>query len=219
MTTQLTDDDHAVSDGDEWLLAQASPPAREFHFLRAFAWAVPLVLIAGCVAYVFTELQPPTYETSSRVVLAAAPSERAEQYVVVDSVSALANRQFLGTYVDIVDSAAVKAEAVSAARVQPRDAGAYHVDHAVSPESSSVDVRVVGPDAERTAAVARNIVEEAGERFEEYYPIFTVKVLDPPVAPQAPTGPRPLRTALIVAVLTVGAWLLVLVAYGTHERA
>lgn len=218
MTTEVSDE-AAVWDADHWLRTQAPPPRREFDFLRAFLWVVPLMLLAGSVTYVFGELQPARYETGARVVLAAAPASDGDDYVVVDSVSALANRQFLGTYADIVDSAAVATAALADARIAAGDLADYEIGNAVSPESSSVDIRVSGPDAERTATVAGNVAAEAATRFEEFYPIFTVQVLDPPAAPEQPAGPQPLRMALIVSVLVIGLWLLVIMAFGTNGRS
>ena len=152
-------------------------------------------------------------------MLAAGEPAEGEEYIVVDRISALANRQFLGTFSQIIDSAAVGDAAMNAAGVAPADTDAYEVTSTVSPESSSVDILVTGPEAETTAEVARTVTQQASQRFEEYYSIFDVKVLDPPVPPSDPIAPQPLRTALIVSVLVLGAWLLVIIAFGTNERA
>lgn len=218
MTTPVSDE-RDVWNGDEWLRAQVPPPRREFNFLRAFFWMVPLTLAAGVLTFFFVEQQAPTYQAQTRIVLAASPTSEGDDYVVVDSISALANRQFLGTFAEIVSSASVADAALTSAAVAPSEREAYEVTNAVSPESSAVDIRVSGPDAEQAAAVTRAVTQESSKRFEEFYPIFEVKVLDPPVPPADPSGPQPLRTALIVAVLTIGAWLLVIIAFGTNERA
>lgn len=218
MTTPVSDETD-VWNGDEWLRAQVSPPPREFNFLRAFFWVVPLTLAAGVLAYFFVDQQPPEFEADTRVVLAASPASDGDDYVVVDSVSALANRQFLGTYAQTVESASVLDAALTDAEIAPGERERFEVTQAVSPESSAVDIRVSGPDAEQAAVVARNVTQHSADRFEEFYPIFEIKVLDPPAAPLEPVGPQPLRTALIVAVLTIGAWLLAIIAFGTNERA
>lgn len=218
MTTPVSDE-RDVWGGDEWLHAQVTQPAREFSFLRAFFWVVPLTLAAGALAYFFVEQQPEQFQAETRVVVAASPAAEGDEYVVVDSVSALANRQFLGTYAQIVGSASVLDAALTAAEISPENRSSFEVSDAVSPESSAVDIRVSGPDAEQAAEVARNVTQQSADRFEEFYPIFEIKVLDPPVAPLDPVGPQPLRTALIVSVLTIGAWLLVIIAFGTNERA
>lgn len=216
--TAPVSDDQQVWNSDAWLRAQVPQPPREFNFLRAFFWVAPLTLAAGVLTFFFVEQLPETYQAGTRVVLAANPSE-GDDYVVVDSISALANRQFLGTYADIVASAAVRDAALAQADVAPGDRAAYEVTSAISPESSTVDIRVAGPDPEQSAAVAQAVHEDAAARFEEFYPILRVAMLDPPVPPVDPAGPQPLRAAVIVSVLTLGAWLLVIIAFGTNERA
>lgn len=218
MTARVSEDQEVWS-SDDWLRAQVPPPRREFNFLRALGWVIPLMLAAGLLTYFFVSRQTPTYEVDTRLVLAASEPAEGEEYIVVDSISALANRQFLGTFSQIIDSAAVGEAAVDAAGVAPADAEAYEITSTVSPESSSVDILVTGPDATTAAEVTRAVSQQASQRFEEYYSIFDVKVLDPPVPPSDPIGPQPLRTALIVSVLVLGAWLLVIVAFGTNERA
>lgn len=218
MTARVSDD-RDVWNSDDWLRAQVPPPRREFNFLRALGWVIPLMLAAGLLTYFLVSRQTPTYESGTRLVLAAGEPAEGEEYIVVDSISALANRQFLGTFSQIIDSAAVGDAAMNAAGVAPADTEAYEVTSTVSPESSSVDILVTGPEAETTAEVARTVTQQASQRFEEYYSIFDVKVLDPPVPPSDPIAPQPLRTALIVSVLVLGAWLLVIIAFGTNERA
>jgi capsular polysaccharide biosynthesis protein len=218
MTARVSDD-RDVWSSDDWLRAQVPPPRREFNFLRALGWVIPLMLAAGLLTYFFVSRQTPTYESGTRLVLAASEPTEGEEYIVVDSISALANRQFLGTFSQIIDSAAVGDAAMNAAGVAPADTEAYEVTSTVSPESSSVDILVTGPEAEKTAEVARTVTQQASQRFEEYYSIFDVKVLDPPVPPSDPIAPQPLRTALIVSVLVLGAWLLIIIAFGTNERA
>lgn len=218
MTARVAEDQD-VWTSDDWLRAQVPPPRREFNFLRALGFVLPLMLAAGLLTYFFISRQTPTYEVGTRLVLAAAQPQDGEEYVVVDSVSALANRQFLGTFSQIIDSSAVRQAALDEAGVTGADTEAYEVTSTVSPESSSVDILVTGPDAQRSAEVARAVSAQAGKRFEDYYSIFDVKVLDPPVPPSDPVGPQPLRTALIVSVLVLGAWLLVIIAFGTNERA
>lgn len=217
MTAPVTDGPDVWS-GDEWLRAQVTPPPREFSFLRAFFWVVPLTLAAGVLAYFVVEQQPSQYQAGTRVVVAAGPASEGDDYVVVDSVSALANRQFLGTYAQIVASASILDTALDDAQIATDRRALFEVSHAVSPESSAVDIRVAGPDAQQAAVVAGNVTQRSAERFEEFYPIFAIKVLDPPAAPLDPVGPQPLRIALIVSVLTIGVWLLVIVAFGTNER-
>ena len=218
MTAPVSDDQQVWS-SDDWLRAQVPPPRREFNFLRALGWVIPLMLAAGLLTYFFVSRQAPTYEVGTRLVLAAAEPAEGEEYMVVDSISALANQQFMGTFSEIIDSPAVGEAAMNAAGVAPADTEAYEVTSTVSPESSSVDIAVTGPDPQTTAEVARTVTQQATQRFEEYYSIFDVKILDPPVPPSDPIAPRPLRTALIVSVLVLGAWLLVIVAFGTNERA
>jgi capsular polysaccharide biosynthesis protein len=217
--TPPVSDERDVWRGDEWLRPDVTQPAREFSFLRAFFWVVPLTLAAGVLAYFFVEQQPARYQAETRVVVAASPAAQGDEYAVIDSVSALANRQFLGTYAQTIASASVLDIALTDAQIAPDDRASFEVGNAVSPESSAVDIRVLGPDAEQAARVARNVTQQSADRFEEFYPIFEIKVLDPPVAPLEPVGPQPLRTALIVSVLTIGAWLLVIIAFGTNERA
>ncbi|CAN5870306.1 hypothetical protein BH23ACT10_BH23ACT10_36580 [soil metagenome] len=218
MTAPVSDEPDVWS-GDDWLRAQVTPPPREFSFLRAFFWVVPLTLAAGVLAFFVVEQQPSQYQAGTRVVVAAGQASEGDDYVVVDSVSALANRQFLGTYAQIVTSGSVLDAALDDAQVAPDRRALFEVTHAVSPESSAVDIRIAGPDAQQAVAVADHVTQRSAERFEEFYPIFAIKVLDPPVASLDPVGPQPLRTALIVAVLTIGLWLLVIVAFGTNERA
>lgn len=218
MTARVSEDQE-VWNSDDWLRAQVPPPRREFNFLRALGWVIPLMLAVGLLTYFFVSRQTPTYEVGTRLVLAANQPAEGEEYVVVDSISALANRQFLGTFSQIIDSAAVGEAALNEAGVAPAEADAYEITSTVSPESSSVDIVVTGPDATQAAEVTRVVSQQASRRFEDYYSIFDVKVLDPPVPPSDPIAPQPLRTALIVSVLVLGAWLLVIIAFGTNERA
>lgn len=218
MTAGVSDEREAWS-SDDWLRAQVSPPPREFNFLRAFGWVLPLMLLAGLLTYFWFSQQPPTYETETRLVVASNPPEEGDEYIVIDSISALSNRQFIGTFSQIIDSGALIETALDDAGVDPADRGAYEVTNAVSPESSSIDIRVTGPDPQLTAQVAENVGEEASRTFEDYYQVFDVRVLDAPLVPTDPTGPQPLRVALIVSVLVLGAWLLVIIAFGTNQRA
>lgn len=218
MTAGVSDDRDAWS-SDDWLRAQVSPPPREFNFLRAFGWVLPLMLLAGLLTYFWFSQQPPTYETETRLVVATNAPDEGDEYIVIDSISALSNRQFIGTFSQIIDSGALIETALDEAGVAPADRAAYEVTNAVSPESSSVDIRVTGPDPQLAAQVAENVGSEASRTFEDYYQIFDVRVLDAPLVPTEPTGPQPLRIALIVSVLVLGAWLLVIIAFGTNQRA
>lgn len=176
-------------------------------------WLVLAVAVLGGLAgYMVESAKPETYEATGRVVIGPALDVEGS---IIESTGSLTRGTLPQTLAEVVTGSEVRRAAEQGLDAPTGDD--YDVDAVVVPETSVVEVDVMGPDRALTMTLASALLEETETVFEGLYPIFDVVLLDEPDAPESPVAPDPVFGAAIGAI--VGTALgLVLAAWSTRRR-
>lgn len=159
-------------------------------------WIFPVVgmLAAGTVTAGLQQTRQPSYATAGTYLVAPSPSDP-DIIESIKTLDATRSRTLLTTLTEIMTSDTVVAEAAGIVAVDPEQ---YRVTAAALPEANGVTLRVTGPDAGSTSALAIAVATDAAQRFVALYRIYEVSVLDAPVSPAIPAG-RGLIELLVLA--------------------
>ena len=182
-------------------------------------WIFPVVaMLAACgVAAAFHRNQAPSYEAAGTYLVVPSPSDPdiIENIKTMDSTR---SRTILTTLTEIMTSDTVSAAAAAAVGVDPAD---YRVAAGALAEANGVTLRVTGPDAIATVAMANAVATSSAAQFVALYRIYEVSALDPPVSPAAPAGrglSELLALAAVVGLILGGALALVRTPPGHGRR-
>ncbi|MBN2112625.1 MAG: hypothetical protein JW785_00700 [Acidimicrobiia bacterium] len=176
--------------------------------LRSTWWVVVIAVAAAAgAAFLLTSRQELRYQSvSSYVVSPRATDPTADVTETVRTLDPARARALVSTYVEMLTSGAVKAEAVAALGWGgfPAD---YRVDAVVAPEAYVAELRVTGPAAADAAVLSGAIGAAASARFVGLYQIYDVVVLDPASVPTGPVNRSPVEAAVLGGALGLATGL------------
>lgn len=165
---------------------------------RGWAFVLVGILAAAAVATALHRTQAPTYASTGTylVIPSATDPDIVENIKTLDSTR---SRSLLTTLTEIMGSDTVYAAAAAAGGIDPT--AAYTVVAAPLPEANGVTLQVTGPDPASAKVMADAIAVDAAQRFVDFYRIYAVSVLDPPIVPTAPSGPGLLALLILAGIL------------------
>ncbi len=217
MTTPESKPDHL-----EAVLVESEASARSTPNPAAFlidGWRVVVVtaIVGGLVALVGSILSPRVYQASADYTVSPA-STVADPNDVLNAIDTLdsRNRAFLETAADIFESQPIVEEGIAELGLEPGIAEQLEVEAGVLPSAIIVRLSVSGPDAETVTNLAVKIGNQATEKVESLYPLYSFELLEPPPLPTGPASPVPARDATVGLVLGLLAG--VGIAYLLHQR-
>jgi uncharacterized protein involved in exopolysaccharide biosynthesis len=166
------------------------------------AWWVPVLLaiVAGLAAVVAALAQPPSARATERIIIAPTTGLDAN-YSLSDTLRLLTQPGIIGTLAEVLESQGILASASEEMAVDRED---YEVTAEEVAGSTVIEVHVDGPDIEAAQALAGAVGERAIVLFDDLYPLYDVRVLEP-AAPGQTTSPSELQLGMVGTV--VGAAL------------
>lgn len=133
---------------------------------------------------------------------------------LVNSISALDRRSIVATYAEIMNSSSINRAAEASLNLTGHDGAGYSVQAVVVPDSSVVDLTVVGPNPVVAARLANAVGEQSIIYIQDLYQAYNINVLNPATAPALPFSPTPARDAAVA--LFLGLIVGVLLAVGSE---
>lgn len=176
------------------------------------SWLFVLVVaVAVGAAAVMASMQVPTVErVTGRLIVSPSTAIDAD-FSISDTVRVLTQPGVMGTLTEILENQASLEQAAEAAEAEipPAALGEYEVTAQEVAGSLVVEVHVDGPDPAIADALANGVITRSTELFDELYPVYEVRVLDP-VRPHAePIQPSRVQFAALGAMVgAAGAMLL-----------
>ncbi len=183
-------------------------------------WLVLLVTVAAAGGAIgVTSTTTPLYEARGTYVIG--PSDALEEpETIVRSFDSLQGQGIVPTLVELLSSRTIATTVGTLVGLDPAEVERYEVRASVLSSSNTLELVVIGPDAEATRRLADGIGREASNRFEGLYSVYQIVPLDVPRLPEEPTSPDPVRNLAlgILLGLTVGTVLAVLLARAREGR-
>jgi uncharacterized protein involved in exopolysaccharide biosynthesis len=175
--------------------------------LRRGWWiALACAVVALGAAALVTARQRPVYRAAAQ--LAVAPNSRVTDTAdVLRSLETLERRTVVATFARIASARETRDGAARRLGLEPKELRAYWVGGSVVPNTNIIRVEVLGPEPERTAAVADAAAREVAREGRRLYPIYSLRALaraEPPRRPERPDLRRNLTVGAILG-LFVGA--------------
>lgn len=171
--------------------------------LRKKWWMVALTaLLALTVTLTMSYFDSPMFRARAQFVVSPGQSLlRGEDRDLINSISALDRPSIVATYAEIMNSKRIQQAAQSALQLDPAEAAAYTAQAVVIPDSSVVELAVVGPNPAVAAQLANAVGEQAIRYIQELYQAYNINILDPAAPPQQPFSPTPARDASVALFL------------------
>lgn len=185
-------------------------------------WLILLVTVSavgGAIGVTATSI--PLYQARGTYVIG--PSESLEQPdSIVRSFDSLQGQGIVPTLVELLSSKSIAETVGRRMDLDPAQVDKFEVRASVLSSSNTLELTVIGPDAEASARLAAGVGSEASAVFEGLYSVYQIVPLDTPSVPDEPFSPNPVRNVVLGALLglTVGTGLAVVAARGreTHRR-
>jgi len=183
-----------------------------FQMLKRGWWIILLTtLVALAAALGITYLVVPKFQATARFILTPG-STLITGNDVVDSLQTLDRQSVTNTYAQIMNSNRVYNDALTSIQLQASQLEEYSYEVEVLPNTSVLELRVTGPDAQIAARLANALGNETILFTRSLNQVYNVDFLDRSVVPEDPISPKPLLNAgLAIALgLIVGAALAIL---------
>jgi capsular polysaccharide biosynthesis protein len=168
-------------------------------------WWLVLATVALAVAgsLVYTHVQRRLYQASA-TTFAYPIAQNAND--ATNSVGLLTYGNMADTFASLAQSHYYLAQAGAALGLSTRDLDLYSVKAATLPQTTVLQVSVIGPDPRTVARLADRLTLQVGIGTEQYFRVFGLQALDHATAPLSPVQPKPMQQALyaLVAGLLAG---------------
>ncbi len=172
-----------------------------------------ILLSAAAVAMVavFASLQVPVTErVTSRLIVSPTTDGEAE-FNIADTVRVLTQPGVIGTLTQIIENPRGLEQAADATGISPGELADYEVVAQEVAGSLVLEIHVEGPDPMIAEQLATVVVTDATALFDELYPVYEVRVLDPPRPLGEPIQPSAIQFGVLGALVgAAGAALLVI---------
>ncbi len=183
-------------------------------------WLVLLVTVAavgGAIGITTTTI--PLYEARGTYVIG--PSDALQQpESIVRSFDSLQGQGIVPTLVELLSSKSIAETVGRRLDLDPTQVAEFEVRANVLSSSNTLELTVIGPDAEASAQLADGVGSEASAVFESLYSVYQIVPLDTPTAPDEAFSPDPVRNVVLGALLglTLGTGLAFLAARSRETR-
>lgn len=196
-----------------------APPSRSLLREARRYWWLPLLLalVAMLVAWLVTARTPREYEATAAAAIAPAP-EVVDQADLARSLEALDRRTIIATFARIAEARRTRDAAAARLGRPAPELARYRVSAQVVPSTNVLRVRVAGPDARMTAAVANAVSAATAAEARQLYRIFVIEPLDPAVPAPKPARPDAGRNLAVALVLGLGTGLALALAAALARR-
>jgi len=176
-------------------------------------------LMAAAVGAFLSQRAPRIYEVAATYVISPAQTDAGGINDTVRTIEDARSRAVVGTYVEILASDSVAADAAAAIGMTTDLLEGYEISAVVLPEANIAELTVTGPDPILLADLVDSVGRVGGERFVGLYGIYATIPLDLPEVPTEPANPGLLQTAMLAAALGLLAGAAAaLIVWGPRER-
>ncbi len=168
-------------------------------------WWLALATVALAVAgsLVYTHAQRRLYQASA-TTFAYPIAQNASD--TTNSVGLLTYGNLADTFASLAQSRHYLEQAGGTLGLAPRALTLYTVKAATLPQTTVLQISVIGPDPGITAWLADRLTRQVGMATAQYFHVFGLQALDRATVPPSPVQPKPLQQALyaLVAGLIAG---------------
>ncbi len=176
-------------------------------------WKIILVttLIAVAISLLISYMITPQYRAIARFIITPSTSDVTQPSTVLEGLRTLDNQSVLATYVEVMNSDRVYADALAFLQLKPEQVNEYtHTSQSVS-NSSVMELSVIGPDPALAAKIANSIGNQTINFLRTNNQVLTINFLDAATVPTEPYSPQPVINAVLALLLgLVGGALLVI---------
>lgn len=173
--------------------------------VRRSWWLIPLtMLIALIVSLAISILIPPQYEAVARFIISPSTSlsqNGSSPSYVLDSLNTLDKTSVMATYAELMNSNRIYNDALAMANLKPESLPEYTYATTVLPNSSVLELRVIGPDPKIATDIANAMGYQTINFTRGYNQVIKFDFLDVAVIPITPYRPQPLRDASLALLL------------------
>lgn len=168
-------------------------------------WWLALATVALAVAgsLIYTHVQRRLYQASA-TTFAYPIAQNASD--TTNSVGLLTYGNLADTFASLAQSRHYLEQAGGTLGLAPRALTLYTVKAATLPQTTVLQISVIGPDPGTTARLADRLTRQVGIATAQYFRVFGLQALDRATVPLSPVQPKPLQQALyaLVAGLIAG---------------
>lgn len=184
-------------------------------FLRGW-WIIAAVVCIGVGAAFLYSYSQPSFYTAKATYFAASRLRTDDPGDLVNSLDTLAARAgVVNTYCHILQSRFMLEKAAATLGVSPADIVEYQTSCMVSPESSMMELEVIGRSPELSADLANALGTVGIEYIAQLQEVYELRRLDPATPPESPSSPNHfIDMAMGAFVSFVGGALIVLLRSG-----
>lgn len=175
-------------------------------------WLIVLTtLIALMSSLTVSYFTIPQYQASARFIITPNASVGSGP-ALVDSLDTLDNRSIVTTFAEIMNSKRIALDALTALNLQSNVLVDYVNLAVVLPDTTVLELNVVGPDPVVAANLANSIGTETINFTERINQVYDLNFLDIAVVPVEPISPQPFRDMAVALALGIvgGAILAIL---------
>lgn len=172
-----------------------------FQMLRRGWWIILLTTLVALVSALgISYVMVPKYQAVARFIITPG-SVLITGSEVVNSLQALDRQSLTTTYVEVMDSNRVFNDALTSLNLQATQVEEYTYEVEVLSNSSVLELRVAGPDAQVATRLANALGEQTILFTRSLNQVYTVDFLDRAVVPDEPISPKPLLNAGLAVAL------------------
>lgn len=172
------------------------------QMLRRSWWIIAITTLATVIAaLVIAYMTPPTYQSTSRLIVSPSPSLITGGSNLLNSLSTLDKRSIITTYAEILNSQRIYTETLNLLQLDNVNLEDYTYRAVALPDANIIEFSVTGPDREVVHTLANATGQHAVEYVHSLYQVYDLNVLDAAVAPTEPIAPQPLRSAGVALVV------------------
>lgn len=162
--------------------------------MRSRWWVIAVtVILAVGASLAYTRVQPRLYQATATTFA----------YPIGQNANDAANSVGLLTYGNMADTFASLAESRYYLGLASRGMGlttamlaTYSAKAATLPQTTVLQVSVIGPDPRLVARLAGRLVQQVGAATVHYFRVFGLHALDAATVPKKPIQPQPMQQAL-----------------------
>ena len=166
-------------------------------------WLIVLTTLVAMISSLsISYFSIPQYQSTARFIITPNASIGSGPDVV-DSLDTLDNRSIVTTYAEIMNSQRIRSDAILAMQTQTISFEDYVSLAVVLPDTSVLELNVIGPDPIIAANLANSIGSETINFTERINQVYDLNFLDIAAPLQIPVSPQPLRDLSVALVIGV----------------
>ena len=166
-------------------------------------WLIALTALAALnIALVASYTTAPTYRATAQFLVTPNTALIPDKRDLVDSLNVLDRPTIVATYAQLLESSRLFRETAIALQRDPDQMVLdYTVAAAVLPDSSVMELSVMGPDPQMVALLVNSIGQRTIDYTNSVYQVYTMSLLNAAQVPEEPISPRPLLNAGVAVLL------------------